>query len=641
MHPEPRSARGTVPFRRAVDTLPAHRIEHSWQRCRSHGLSETQLPAFDPLSARRLEETREINRMLAAHALPVMESLYDQIIDTESMIVLTDAGGLILHSLGDDAFLQRAEKVALKPGVLWSETSKGTNAIGTAIVERAPTVVRGSEHFLTVNQFLTCSATPIVDPHGLLIGVLDVTGDQRGYQSHTLALVRMSASVIENHLFDGAFPEAVTLHFHARAELIGTLFEGIAVFAPDGTFLAANKSGLFQLGEPMARLRGKPFAQLFGVPLPAVLGSAQQRVQRLTSLSLPTGVRVMARVDAGQRLSPRRMWVPLHDTVAPAEPKPTAASAASLAALRRSAPRLATLNTGDPQIAAAIERIRRVLGRDIPILIQGETGTGKELFARAIHNESPRAGGPFVAVNCASIPDGLIESELFGYEEGAFTGAAKRGHAGKMQLAHGGTLFLDEIGDMPLGLQARLLRVLHDRIVTPLGSGKTRPVDFALVCATHRRLKDAIAAGAFREDLYFRVNGLPITLPPLRARSDLPLLVRNLIDATGADGAGVTVEVDVLEAFRRHRWPGNLRQLASLLRTAIAMLGPDRVLRLEHLPEDFLETPTPETTEATVSLRQIGAAAITRALQDHGGNVSAAARALGISRNTIYRNCRR
>jgi transcriptional regulator of acetoin/glycerol metabolism len=628
-------------FRSGGDMAPGvveGTIAHSWQRCVGFGLEERRKPDFEGLSLRRLGEAREQHRRLALHALPVMENLYEQIVDTESMILLTDPRGLILHSIGDDTFLQRAEKVALRPGVVWSEKEKGTNAIGTAIVTAAPTHVHGPEHFLAANHILACSATPIADPHGQVIGVLDVTGDWRGYHRHTMALVRMSASVIENNLFDGAFPDDITLHFHARPELIGTLFEGIAVFRTDGTFVTANKSALFQLGLDLTALRGRAFAELFGVPLPAVLNQVAIRADRPVSLLLQSGVRVMSRLHLAKEMT-RATSVGATLAGSAERPRTQAASAPPVT--------LAQLETGDPQVAHAIGRVRRVLGRDIPILIQGETGTGKEVLARAIHAASPRATGPFVAVNCASIPENLIESELFGYEEGAFTGARKRGHEGRILQAHGGTLFLDEIGDMPAGLQARLLRVLQERVVTPLGSVREQKVDIAVICATHRRLKEAIAAGSFREDLYYRLNGLTVTLPALRARNDLDALVRALIDSLRPEGKGVRVTPDVLGLFRRYRWPGNLRQLASVLRTSLAMLGSDRELRAEHLPDDLMEELAPVAAEPAdlacaaegtpSSMRALKTTAIERALAEHGGNVSAAARSLGVSRNTIYR----
>jgi transcriptional regulator of acetoin/glycerol metabolism len=290
-------------------SLVERTIAHSRKRCVDFGLEERPKPDFDGLSLRRLGEAHEQHRALTLQALPVMENLYQQIVDTESMILLTDPRGLILHSIRDDGFLPRAEKVALRPGVLWSEKEKGTNAIVTAIVTEAPALVHGAEHFLTANHFLTCSATPIADPYGQLIGVLDVTGDWRGYHRHAMALVRMSASVIENNLVDGAFADEITLHFHARAELIGALFQGIAVFRT-GTFVTANRSALFQLGTELAALHGRSFAELFGVPLPAVLNQLAVRADRPVSLSLQSGVRVMggratARAPRGPRSAVR------------------------------------------------------------------------------------------------------------------------------------------------------------------------------------------------------------------------------------------------------------------------------------------------------------------------------------------------
>ncbi|HEX4598719.1 MAG TPA: sigma-54-dependent Fis family transcriptional regulator [Burkholderiaceae bacterium] len=634
-------------------------IERSWQRCRQIGIAHADRLAFDPVNPQDLVAARERNRVLTVQALPIMEGLHRQIIDTESMILLTDASGLILHSLGDDAFLRRAEKVALQPGVVWSEASRGTNAIGTALADRAPRLVHGAEHFVEANQVLTCSAAPIMDPRGNMIGVLDVSGDWRGHHRHTMALVQMSAGLIENNLFHGAFPSSVTIRFHARAELIGTLFEGIAVFDADGCFVTANRSALFQLGASLAELSGRTFTSLFDLPMPALLGQAQARPEHLIALPLPSGVKVPARVELGVDLRSA------HRTVSAHRPQPERAAAADSARkgyVCRAPGTLAALESGDPQIGTVISQVRKVIGRDIPILILGETGTGKELFARAIHTASPRAEGPFVAVNCASIPEGLIESELFGYEEGAFTGARKRGYAGRILQADGGTLFLDEIGDMPLNLQARLLRVLQERVVVPLGGVRAQPIDIAIICATHRRLKEAIAEGRFREDLYYRLNGLQVKLPALRERSDLAVLVKQIIAQLGADSSRVQASDEVLTLFGRHRWPGNLRQLSSLLRTALAMLDDENVIEVRHLPQDFLEdvgvsgavTPAPAQQPARSplpalvqeaapiapargTLEEQESEAIRNSLKQHGGNVSAAARALGVSRNTIYR----
>ncbi len=627
-------------------------IEESHRRSASYGLTPNTEPDFSPLVRSDLSDRIEESRGLSAYALPVMETLYEQIVNTHSMVVLTDAQGTILHTLGDDDFLEKADRVALCAGVAWSEQSKGTNAIGTAIAEQVPTLVHADQHFLTINHFLTCSAAPIIDHQGRLIGVLDVTGDQRSFHKHTMALVRMSAQMIENQLFSAAFDDAITLHFHSRPEFIGTLMEGIASFSMSGRFLSANRSGLFQLGLPLSALHTHTFSSLFGMPVSALFDHYRTAAPTMLDLCLHNGVRVSARAEL------RAPNLVIQSAALDRDSRPRTEHQAKKGEPTDEAKRrlssLHYLDTGDEKVAALIRKVNLVMGRDIPILITGETGTGKELLAQAVHNDSPRAGGPFVAVNCASIPETLIESELFGYEDGAFTGARKKGSTGKILQANGGTLFLDEIGDMPLGLQARLLRVLQERLVMPLGSNKSIPVNVALICATNRNLRDMIAKGEFREDLYYRLNGLVVRLPPLRERSDLEAVINRLLAAeSGAEP--MTVSPEVMGLFKRHGWPGNFRQLTNLLRTAIVMAGGDREVRVEHLPEDFLDDVAnmPVASAAPVApespmmaalaaasgakLEDIELLTIQKALEEHRGNVSAAARALGVSRNTIYR----
>jgi transcriptional regulator of acetoin/glycerol metabolism len=335
--------------------------------------------------------------------------------------------------------------------------------------------------------------------------------------------------------------------------------------------------------------------------------------------------------------------------------KPAARPAAVADVTWRPVDALAALDTGDAALRAAIARVRRVLDKAaIPLLLHGETGTGKDVFARALHASSGRRGKPFVAVNCAALPETLIEAELFGHCPGAFTGASRQGSLGRIREADGGTLFLDEIGDMPLALQARLLRVLEAREVTPLGSSAAVAVDFRLVCASHRRLKEEVAAGRFREDLYYRLNGLTLTLPPLRDRSDLATLVDRLLKAEAPDRT-LRMDETLLAALARLPWPGNVRQLAHALRTAVALLDEGAsVLTESELPEELQTelTAAAQTSttgqagvcadqSATDDLRQLTDARIRMTLAAVGGNVSEAARKLGISRNTLYRRLRR
>ena len=637
-------------------------IQKAHERSEGYGLSACTRPDYDVLPASELSLRVEQSRILCAHAMPVMETLREQIVGTQSMVVLTDAQGLILHSIGDDDFLERAEKVALRPGAQWSEEKQGTNAIGTTLAECSPTVVHGDQHFLEANRFLTCSSAPILDPYGDLVGVLDVTGDYRSYHQHTMALATMSVQMIENHLFAWTFRDTLQVAFHSRPEFLGTLMEGIAAFTGDGRFLSANRSAQFQLGMPLAALRAHTLSSLFGMTSAQLIDRMRASRDAPLSLNLNSGALVCANVTF------RRM------TLSSAAGQTDArrdrntegcTSAATLTTPSARPLRLASLDTGDPQVAAVIAKVRKVIGKDIPVLITGETGTGKELLAQAIHYDSPRRAGPFVAVNCASIPETLIESELFGYEEGAFTGARRKGAVGKLVQAHGGTLFLDEIGDMPYPLQVRLLRVLQERIVNPLGSTKSIPVDIAIVCATHRDLREMIAHNRFRDDLYYRLNGLVVKLPPLRERKDLAIVIGNMLESetlTGGDGKCLSVAPEVMTLFERCTWPGNFRQLGNLLRTAAAMVDDDGEIRREHLPDDFFDDlregdasstgasePAPAgegegegeaivATPSSTRLQDVAAHAIAAALARHDGNVSAAARALGVSRATIYRN---
>ncbi|MDP3165423.1 MAG: sigma-54-dependent Fis family transcriptional regulator [Hydrogenophaga sp.] len=651
-------------------------IDQSHRRSQSYGITVTDEPDFSSPSHGMLPDALEENRFLFQHAAPVMETLYDQIVNTHSMVLLTSAKGMVLHSLGDMDFLERASQVALTPGMDWSEKSKGTNAIGTALSEEEALTVHGGQHFMNANKFLTCSASPIFDPYGQVIGALDVTGDHRSYHQHTLALVRMSAQMIENHMFADIFPKAIRIHFHTRSEFLGTLVEGIAVFSPEGRFLSANRSAQFQIGLPFSALKAHTFSSLFGLPVSALVELFSGATPNPKQLCMHNGVSVWCRV----KLKASNMWAakPNGNTgEAPAQPQSASAAAQpGPEPLKQTGKKmqfssLHYLDTGDPQVTSVIHKLRLVSGRDIPIMILGETGTGKDLLAQAIHGDSTRAAQPFVSVNCASIPDTLIESELFGYEEGAFTGARKKGSIGKILQAHGGTLFLDEIGDMPKHLQARLLRMLQERKVSPLGAGKEVEVDVAVVSATHKNLKDMIARGDFREDLYYRLNGLVVRLPALRERSDFELVVQKILLALSEGSQPVGVSAQVMDLFKRYAWPGNFRQLHNLLRTAVVMVGHGGVIDMGHLPDDFLEEldhdkllarpsisftataaivvpaeaapacslpePVVEVVAEGQKLQDVALCAMAQMLRLHKGNVSAAAKALGVSRNTIYR----
>lgn len=600
-------------------------VARSWQRCFDAGLAPIgRAPDAPHVDAHQFSFIAERQRELLAHARPVMEYLHAQTRDSGSIVLLADDRGMVLQSLGDSDFLGRAERVALMPGASWHESHRGTNAIGTALAEASPVVIHGAEHYLDRNGFLTCAASPVTAPDGRLLGVLDISGDHRGRHPHTFGLVRAAAQMIENRLFDARHGDAWRIRFHTLAEGIGTVAEGVAALSEEGWLVGANKAGLSLLGLRPSDLGAMPIDRLLRVRTSDLFDWGRRRTNQAMPVMQHNGSRLFVRVEEGRR--------------------PALIRVARTPELTRDA--LEKLDTGDARLKAAIDKARRVLGKPIELLLSGDSGVGKEYFAKAFHESSPRAGKPFVALNCATFPENLIESELFGYVSGAFSGARKEGCPGRIRAAHGGTLFLDEIGDMPMSQQAKLLRVLQEREVMPVGGSVAVPVDFALVCATHRNLKADVEAGRFRADLYYRINGLTLMLPSLRERSDFAALSAGMLKAA-APGRSVLLTDAIATAFANYSWPGNLRQLANVLRIATALLD-DNDLRIDwqHLPDDVVEELKQPALPSLASvpgipksesLQALSAAAISRAIHASYGNMSEAARRLGISRNTLYR----
>jgi transcriptional regulator of acetoin/glycerol metabolism len=633
-----------------ADDLVGPVLRGSWMRSQQFGLQPVGRASGAPhASGAQLARARAQQHELVAHAQPVMDFLFEQTRDSDSMVILADPQGMLLHALGDASFIERAERVALRPGAIWHEQWRGTNAIGTALAEGRPVVVHAGEHYLERNAFLTCTAAPILDPVGRLLGALDISGEQRSYHRHTLGLVRSAARMIEHRLFEHRHGGGLRLRLHAHSEGLGTVTEGLLALSPDGWILGANAAALQWLGLAWQDVGARRIESVLALDL-ATLGLWSRQAGALPrALRRPDGQALWARLEAGRAVvavAPRLGTADEHSTAALA----IAAKTATATAAPSAADALTELDTGDAAMQAAVSRARRVLGKPIALLLQGESGTGKEVFARAVHASGPRRHAPLVAVNCAALPEHLIEAELFGYRPGAFTGASREGAPGRIREAEGGTLFLDEIGDMPLALQARLLRVLQDHQVTPLGGGKPVAVDFALVCATHRKLRDEMEAGRFREDLYYRLNGLTLQLPALRERQDLGSLVRQML-ASMAPGRALQLAPDVASAFAAHRWPGNLRQLHNALQTACALLTDDEAeIHWAHLPDDLGDDlgETLQAASATAQqarhpapadqdLRAQAGRSVQQAVQDCQGNLAAAARRLGISRNTLYR----
>ncbi len=619
-----------------VEVMPA--IARSWNRCaHEFGLDPVRDEPVVILDSGELKRRQEPLARLRAIAQGEMATLYQQLSGSGFSVLLTDHEGVVLDFLGDPSFTESAAECGMVEGAWWNERHQGTNGMGTCAIEQRPILVHHNEHFLSRNVGLTCSAAPIFDHEGNLLAVLDASSFSHMAQQHTLVLVNMSAQMIENRSFLCRFREQFALRFHSRPEFIGTLWEGALSLDEEGCILAANRSALFQLGYKKPRdLVGRMLPELFNTNMAALLGRKTQGwLNPVPLYEAKHGNRFFGLIRP-----------PENRSVALAPPARRAVVNASGQGEAKSV-RLDDLQFGDQSMEYNVRCAKRVLARDIPILLSGETGTGKEIFAQAIHCEQSGVNRPFVAVNCASIPESLIESELFGYKAGAFTGANREGRRGKILQASGGTLFLDEIGDMPLMLQARLLRVLEEREVIPLGGETPVKVDIKLISATHRDLKSLVADGRFREDLYYRLQGITLHLPSLRERQDKRELIRHILAQECAGEDAVNLSEAALRQLETYAWPGNIRQLRNVLRIALALRDgveitvhdlPEEISRLAPGQPPRLESASgagPDTHLTALESAERGA--ILQNLEKCRWNVTLAAKNLNISRNTLYR----
>ncbi|MCC7254101.1 sigma-54-dependent Fis family transcriptional regulator [Hyphomicrobium sp.] len=561
---------------------------------------------MDRLSSYELKLRIEQNEAVYRCCRPELETLRRAAAGGDGVAIVADPSGLVLDSVGAEDFSRRVLEVELCPGWSWNERLRGTNGIGAVLMELKPLIVRGAEHFLQPNRFLDCAAAPIMTPFGSVAGVLNLSVPSSMASAYALGLVELAIDQIEHRQFAGAFTRYQVVRLHTERELLGTPKEGVLVF--DGSRLvAANRYGLAVLNLDWKALGQRSFGELFDA------GSHEDPARHLDQLRSSDG-RLLHSAKPDTR------------TLARSVPSPPELKRVTL-----------TRPIYDVAMRTNIERALRVMECGVPIVLSGETGCGKEVFARHLHALSSRATHPFVAVNCAGLPESLIEAELFGYLEGAFTGARKSGSKGLVREADGGVLLLDEIGDMPLPAQARLLRVLQEREVVPLGGSKPVPVDFMLICASHLKLEDMVAAKRFRQDLYYRISQFHLRLKPLREHVDLDLLLKELWLQTTSGDQRYTLASATVQLLARYDWPGNYRQLVGVLRTLFALAEPMVDIPPSALPQEIRDA-APEANATNAQRLQAKTTAILKdVLDQHGGNVSRAAKSLGISRGTFYR----
>lgn len=619
-----------------TDEEHKHQIEASWYRCEQFGLEHTSEPNFATLPNGELKDLRDQHRNLLETTENEIIPYYENILSNSAcIIVLADRQGHVLNTWGQER-LGRGQYHGLVEGNQWTEQGVGTNAIGTALISGRAIQVGRDEHYLRANRYMVGSASPIFDSGNELLGVLDISSDAYLPQDHTLGMVKLMSLSVENRLIFAAFQQNhFILSFNTNLTSLDSHWSGLLVLDERGTIVSANRRAEVVLARDLALLN---VSQIFDVDM---------REIKNQPLHMPMKLRALGRYQFYVKVLPpvsQVMKVPDYRTNGQYEAPTSSQAPNQKLSLPSSIPPnvipLDELEHGDERVRRVVKQAHKIMEKDIPILIHGETGAGKEIFVRSLHYHSSRHKEMLVAVNCAAIPAELVESELFGYEKGAFTGAQTKGSIGLIRRAHKGTLFLDEIGEMPIAVQSRLLRVLQERVVTPLGSTEAYPVDVKLISATNRNLKEEVAEGRFREDLYYRISGLNIELPSLRHRQDKRELIAYVHERLRNEEPGPALSKPLLDVLADHPWPGNMRQLVHVLKVGMAMADGEE-LEDWHLPDDFFDDLGSldnhlKASEPDESLEDL----IPRLFNEYQGNVSRTAKAAGVSRNTVYKYVR-
>ncbi len=545
-------------------------ITDSWQRCRDFGLQHDATPALEKLQSADTQDLLEAHRSLIQITDHAVLPYYDNILNNSPcLILLADSQGQVLNSWGERRFLSTAQNEWFNAGASWHEMSTGTNAIGTALTAGEAVQIQRDEHFLKLHRYMIGSASPIFDVDNELLGVLDISSDIYMPQAHTLGMVRLMSQSIENRLIIDKYHKTnYVLTFNTHYDNLDSQWSGLIVINLEGTIIAFNRRAELLLNH---LLRGAHIEHILNCDL-----SKLQKHGKVSCFKL----RMLDKYNLHAKLQEPNTVV-AQPLLSVPKVNPNILSMDSELAFDK-------LQFGDLKIKKAIAQGQKVIEKDIPILIFGETGVGKEVFVKALHRFSVRRTKELVALNCAAIPADLVESELFGYVKGAFTGADSKGSVGLIRKADKGILFLDEIGDMPLNVQGRLLRVLQERKVTPLGSTKSYPVDVKLISATNCNLKTLVAQGHFRKDLFYRVSGLNIELPALKDRQDKQALFNSILSIKSLNPQQAKLAPDIMRLFLRHPWPGNIRQFISVLEVALAMAEEGKIEGW-HLPDDFYD----------------------------------------------------
>ncbi|WP_148134133.1 sigma-54-dependent Fis family transcriptional regulator [Candidatus Formimonas warabiya] len=634
-------------------------IAHSWQRCHQAGVDPFSGVSHLILSRDQLHALLTKKRNLIDIARPFMSNLYRFVKGSGFIVMLSDEQGYMMETIGDSETQEKASELNLIKGASWQERVVGTNGIGTALAMAKPIQVSGAEHYCKKVHSWTCSAAPIYDEIGGITGALQMSGPSCKTHQHTLGMVVAAVKAIEEQISIKQRNRELTLLNNRLNNIVLTVSDGIIV---------TGKEGVIEQVNPAAE-------KILGKKGPEITGS-------LIRDYLENAAKIEELLDLGKSYKEAELQVTAHNGSVPclSSGKPIRDEHGSVSGavifinplhkiknlINRFSGAHATFSFKDiigknKQLLKAVDLATLAAGNNSHVLLQGESGTGKEVFAQAIHNHSGRRNGPFIAINCGAIPRELIGSELFGYEEGSFTGAHRGGRPGKFELASGGTLFLDEIGDMPIEHQVALLRVLQDKQVTRIGGNKVILVDVRIICATNKNLPLEVAKGNFRQDLFYRLNVMTITLPSLRNRQDdIPLLFQVFFREICQKNGIPVPQADprVISTLQHYSWPGNIREFQNILERMINV-AQGQEIGLEHLPEEIVSyrppsgsaqeimppSPVDHLKNNKIKIKELleeneRQDMINRLLLYHG-NVSQVAKEMGISRTSLYKRLKR
>lgn len=608
-------------------------INKSHERSNLYGIDPNQKTSKKMLSDIELEQKIRSKQELIAVAEPFVNQIYNFVKDSEFLVILTDQDGCILNIIGNEETLQKAQSTYLIPGAYMGEEYIGTNGMGTCIVEGYPLQVTGRDHVLRILQGWTCSGAPIRDSDGKITGCIDLTGKMELVNSHTLGMVAAAATAIEKMLSLKRYSE--------RIEADNIYIEGIINSLPSAIFTSDMNGAIRHFNEYSYKMLGyekEEFSKLDCSKLIHGWKDIVVRIKRLEDV-------LQEDIEVNLKANKNEVNLSAYPIIgSDGSPKEIVFVIKDVKKMRKLANKVTgsfAVYTFDkiigksPSFIQTVNYAKKIADSKSTILIMGESGTGKEIFAQSIQNFSNRKDEPFVALNCGAIPKNLIESELFGYVGGAFTGAKSEGHPGKFEIADGGTLFLDEIGEMPYELQTRLLRVIEEGNVRRIGGNREINVDVRIIAATNKNLKAEVDKGNFRKDLYYRLNVLPLRLPALRERrEDIPLLIEYFMERKSRrlNKKKVHIPNEYMEKLMDHEWPGNIRELENLV---------ELIINTESIPADI--NPDAESRgnmraiSENLTLAENEELHIRKALSDFQYNITKSSESLGISRNTLYR----